>query len=145
MALARKSRRQLFMQIREAMRSTQHLVCKNGTKISCKRCRESSIGEEAVQWLKTECNPCNRSLAKKALYHESHQIQEFRGVRYCTACGALHTTGRSQKLATACNPPPTVVGLRTLSRIRRNILPVGLNKWPEQNNGPPVFIELEDG
>ena len=71
-------------------------------------------------------------------------MQEYRGVRYCTACGALHTTGRRQQLATACKPP-TVAGLRTLSRIRRNILPVGLNKWPEQNNGPPVFIELEDG
>ena len=137
MAFARKKRRNIAMQIREAANKTKHLVSVCGNRVTCRRCKSRASGEEAVALLKSECAgtppPVN-------LLHPSHIMSCYRGIKFCTVCGSLETTGTSVKLRIACRDP-TIAGQRNLDRLSQHRLPVGVKAWPQPDAHDIIWLD----
>ena len=134
MAEARKRKRRLALEVHRASQNSQHLIKQNDTRVCCTSCKIRASGTEALGFLKKPCRPQVKSCI---LIHPTHRMTSYRGMHYCQGCRSLYTRGISKKLEDACKAP-TSAGKRTISRMRKGTLPVGVSKWPE----PAPEIEI---
>ena len=65
--------------------------------------------------------------------HVSHVLYMYRGLIYCSKCGARAGASRLRKLAKVCEPAvPGSTGRLVLDRINAGIKPPGIVKWPDE-------------
>jgi len=127
------------------------------TRVWCKVCKSSfSLSNpKAKDWLMAPCYgvtlgsdqpialPFHELHTGNRHVHHSHDLHMYRGLAYCTRCGAR---GGSKyiKLSEYCMPPGTY-GKQNLRYISKGDLPQGLSKWPEEDSSAKAASVVPDG
>ena len=74
--------------------------------------------------------------------HPTHRLRRHRGLWFCDFCGATGSRRFSDRgLAGECHKP-TEGGLRTLAKIRADILPYHVKFWPDEEGEAVTGLEL---
>ena len=63
--------------------------------------------------------------------HASHNLQTYKGLKFCKACGSYFGK-RIDNLAHECKKP-TLAGARNIRYIKMGKLPVGKDSWPDDD------------
>ena len=130
------------------MSSTTHIIVRNANRVYCTVCMSNfALGDPSCKhWLQTACpgKSCTSSSADhkpikvdlslhrgNSNTHISHEIFSFRGLIYCSRCGARAGKKQFRLLAKPCTTI-TTYGEHVLNSIRNNKLPTGLTTWPEE-------------
>ena len=61
----------------------------------------------------------------------SHRLRTFRGLLFCSVCGALSQKQKLGNLAYQCSPPGEY-GKRNIKYLNQGKLPPGLVQWPDE-------------
>jgi len=132
----------------DLLKETSHSLIFVDTRMRCTKCLSSfSINDPVSRhWLTTKCVhevsadrhsqvlqspiPINQPIhAGNQLTHSTHILKNYKGIIYCSKCGARSGKNQIRYLAKPCEPP-TTTGLRTLALIANGLLPSGYTDWP---------------
>ena len=97
-------------------------------KLHCKRCLTFRAVGKCLKWLKSTCN-------LDAVVHNTHCRRVYKGLHYCTRCGAWGSL-KCAKLKAQCTGRLSHAGRLSLRDISRGLMPFGLRSWPD---GEPVL------
>jgi ribonuclease HI len=133
--------------------STEHqLIAVNDERQWCALCLSYSPKGNAarVKWLprcpgrlgtpgRPAALPAEHAAAAGKVFHGSHSLSSYRGLCYCSVCGA-YGNHKARKLLQACRPPEDAnVGsaqkqhwLYGIRKIQKGQLPSGLSCWPDE-------------
>ena len=125
----------------DLLKETSHTLIFVGTRMRCSKCLSSFSTADPVSkhWLTTKCVPevsavtlqqvlqnpipINQPIhAGNQLSHSTHKLKNYKGIIYCSKCGARSGTNQIRYLAKSCEPP-TTTGSRTLALIANGLLP----------------------
>jgi hypothetical protein len=119
---------------------SKHDIVWAPSAITCMRCN-TSVGKvrpsgEITDWLLGKCvSPASRvhdvHFETTDRIHHSHKRAWFKGLHFCTACGAIKAQ-RSQNLAKLCVGAlgRTARGSNNLAALEQGKLPNGVKSWP---------------
>ncbi len=126
--------------------NTTHIIHEGDNRVSCARCRNSfKATDPALRgWLSCRCTAIGSSsdrptpLRFEELHlgnrttHSSHNLLIFRGLVFCSKCGARSGRLGFKLLANKCLPPKGY-GLASLNALREGKPPPNLSRWPDEN------------
>ena len=128
----------------DLLKETSHTLTFIGTRMRCIKCLScfSSNDPASKHWLTTRCVhevsanphpqvlqnpiPINQPIhAGNQLSHSTHTLKNYKGIIYCSKCGARSGTNQIRYLATPCEPPTAAgsAGSRTLALIAKGTVP----------------------
>ena len=130
--------------------NTSHCIQITSTRMQCVKCLSNFSKNDPTckYWLTTRCMPeASADNAPQVLHkpipitqpihkgnqisHSSHSLNNYRGIIYCSKCGARSGKNQIRYIARPCEPP-TDTGRRFLANIRNGLLPSGCTEWPKQ-------------
>ena len=136
------------MKLDDLLENTSHNIVLTKSRIRCVNCLSNfSLTDSACRhWLTTSCLPENSAAPPphllhipipinqpihlgNQLSHSTHKMNSFRGLIYCSKCGARAGPNQIRYLARQCEPP-SIAGQRTLNAIENGVLPQGYTEWP---------------
>ena len=132
--------------VEELIALSSHTLIRKANRVSCTVCHSSfRINDPSCKpWLSTVCHPVPFSphIEHKVinvtepihignqLSHSTHCLRKYRGLLYCSKCGARSGNNQIRLLARQCTPP-TKYGQRTLDELENGQIPAGLSQWPD--------------
>ena len=131
---------------------TSHTLVHLHNRIRCSRCYSSfSLSDPACKsWLQLQCSPVAPSSSStqhvstpiqlieqihlgNQISHNSHKLASYRGLIYCSQCGARAGRNQIRHLAAQCLPTSST-GEYLLKHIRDKKLPPGFTTCPDSSD-----------
>ena len=125
---------------------TKHIPFEDGSRITCARCKNSFHHKDPnlKRWLTTGCAAIGSAadrpipLPYEAIHignrnvHSSHNLNQYRGLVYCSKCGCRSEGSVLKKLSQPCQPPTKSYGAPAVKALLNGKKPPGMKVWPDE-------------